>query len=131
MDRPKLTIGMANYDDFNGCYFTLQNLRLHHDLKHVELLLIDNHPNCVDSRGIDGRSGLRGLINNWFQYNNAGARYIAAPEIVGTSFPRDRVFREARGEAVLCIDSHVLIPAGIIAKLIKWYDDHPDSMDLL
>jgi hypothetical protein len=123
--RPKLTIGMATYDDYDGAWFTLQSLRLHHDLSQVELLVVDNRPDSPGSKT------LKGQIENTMQAGCAGARYIAAPEITGTSAPRDRVFAEAAGEAVLCIDSHVLLPPGAIARLLKWYADHPDSLDLL
>ena len=59
------------------------------------------------------------------------ARYIAAAEVVGTSYPRDRVFREARREAVLCVDSHVLLAHGSIRALRQYYAAHPECRDLL
>lgn len=125
MNTPKLTIGMACYDDFEGVYFTTQALRMYHDLSNVELLIVDNKP--------DSRHGqaTKQLIEHKLQPRNAGARYIAMPSPVGTSAPRQRIFDEARGEYVLCIDSHVLLPAGVIAKLIAWYEANPDSLDLL
>lgn len=41
------------------------------------------------------------------------------------------MFQEALGEAVLCCDSHVLFAAGAIARLRRFYQDHPDCDDLL
>ena len=38
-EHPDLTIGMATYDDFDGVYFTIQSLRLHH-AEVMELSLI-------------------------------------------------------------------------------------------
>src|SRR5437588_11782397 len=92
-DVTELTIGMATYNDFEGVYFTLQALRLYQDLRDTELLVVDNY----------GCTHTRDFAENW-----AHARYILATEAVGTAAPRDLVFREAQGEAVLCCDSHVL-----------------------
>ena len=39
-----LSIGMPTFEDFDGVYFSLQSLRLHHDVDDCELLVIDNSP---------------------------------------------------------------------------------------
>jgi hypothetical protein len=44
---------------------------------------------------------------------------------------RDLVFREAMGDFVLCVDSHVLFPAGSLARFIEYCRQHPDTNDLL
>src|SRR5829696_2596863 len=111
-----LTIGMAVYDDFDGVYFTLQALRLYQDLDDTELLVVDNY-GCEDTRG---------FVEGW-----AKGRYILATDAVGTAAPRDRVFREAQGAAVLCCDSHVMFVPGAIARLKAYYRDHPGTRDLL
>jgi len=125
LSAPKLTIGMATYDDFDGCYFTLQSLRLHHDLSQVELIVVDNKPDSPAS------AELKQKIEGWMQPRTAGARYVPFGEAVGPALAKDRVFRLAHAPAVLCIDSHVLLPPGAIEKLIAWYDAHPDSRDLV
>ncbi len=122
---PKLTIGMPAYDDFDGAYFTLQSLRLHHDLSQVELLVIDNKPDAPSS------ADLKQKVEGWMQPRTAGARYIAAPGPGGPAAAKDRVFREATGDAVLCIDSHVLLAPGAIARLLDYYDAHQGSHDLI
>ncbi len=38
----ELTVGMATYRDFDGVYFTIQALRLYHDMEGVEILVVDN-----------------------------------------------------------------------------------------
>src|SRR5262245_19305050 len=121
--RPRLTVGMACYDDFNGVYFTIQALRMYHAevMDDVELLVVDNHP-----EGPDGRA-VRDFVTNWLPR----ARYVAAPGLVGTSAPRDLVFRLAEGEAVLCLDCHVLLAPGAVRRLIAFYDAHPGCRDLL
>ena len=85
-----LTIGMATYNDFNGVYFTLQSLRLYQDLRDTELLVVDNY-GCPDTKR---------LVEGWVH----GARYVLATEVRGTAAAKDRVFREAQGEAILCCD---------------------------
>ena len=111
-----LTIGMATYNDFDGVYFTLQALRLYQDLEDTELLVVDNY----------GSDATRDIVKHWGE-----GRYIRATELVGTAAPRDRVFREARGKAVLCCDSHILFVPGAIAKLKAYYREHPETIDLL
>ncbi len=122
---PKLTIGLPTYDDFDGCWFTLQSLRLHHDMREVELLLVDNKPDSP------GSADLKQKVEGWFRPGTAGTRYIAMPGDGGPALAKDRVFREAAGEIVLCLDSHVLLAPGAITKLLQWYDDHPGSHDLV
>src|SRR5271168_3863366 len=45
-ERNFLTIGMATYDDYDGCYFSVQAIRLYHSeiLSEVEFLVVDNKP---------------------------------------------------------------------------------------
>lgn len=112
----ELTVGMATYDDFDGVYFTLQALRLYQDTENVELLVVDNF----------GCDATKGFVEHW-----AGGRYVLARESQGTAAPRDRVFHEAEGEAVLCCDSHVLFASGVIGRLKAFYRDNPDCDDLL
>ncbi len=111
-----LTIGMATYNDFDGVYFTLQSLRLYQDLQDVELLVVDNF-GCEDTRR---------LVEGW-----SGARYVFHPDVQGTAAPRQLVFAEAKGEAVLCCDSHVLFSPGVIGRLKEFYREHPECDDLL
>jgi hypothetical protein len=113
---PALTIGMATYDDFDGVYFTLQALRMYHDLDDTELLVVDNY----------GCPHTRDLVRDW-----ANGTYLLADDVVGTAAPKDLVFRKASGVAVLCCDSHVLFPPGVIARLKRYYREHPDCVDLL
>ncbi|MEX2153783.1 MAG: glycosyltransferase family A protein [Gemmatimonadaceae bacterium] len=113
---PSLTIGIPTYDDFSGVYFTVQALRLYHDLDDTELLVVDNF----------GCQHTRAFVEKW-----SGARYVLARDVVGTAAAKNVVFREARGEAVLCCDGHVLIVPGAIAKLRAFYRQHPDCGDLL
>ncbi len=111
-----LTIGIPTYQDFDGVYFTLQALRLYQDLQDTELLIVDNY-GCQDTKA---------LVEE-----QAGGRYILATEVIGTAAAKEVVFREARGEAVLCCDSHVLFVPNAVARLREYYSEHPACQDLL
>jgi glycosyltransferase involved in cell wall biosynthesis len=111
-----LTIGMATYNDFDGVYFTIQALRLYQDLTDTEILVVDNY----------GCEHTKSFVEGW-----AKGRYILAQDAVGTAAPRDLVFREGQGEAILCCDAHVFFVPGAIARLKRYYQDHPDTIDLL
>jgi hypothetical protein len=112
----KLTIGMPTYNDFDGVYFTLQALRLYQDLDDTELLVVDNY----------GCKHTKDFVEGW-----AKGRYVLATDPVGTAVAKNRVVAEARGEAVLCCDSHVLFAPGVIARLKAYYQDRPTTPDLL
>ncbi|GLS20336.1 hypothetical protein GCM10007874_33530 [Labrys miyagiensis] len=118
---PKLTIGMATYDDYDGVYFSVQALRLYHGdvMDQVELLIVDNHPDgaCAEALKELDRHALN-------------LRYLPQTELAGTAV-RDFVFREAAGEFVLCIDCHVLLVPGAVRSLIDYFAAHPDTPDLL
>jgi glycosyltransferase involved in cell wall biosynthesis len=112
----RLTVGMATYNDFDGVYFTLQALRLYHDMQDTELLVVDNY----------GCEHTKNFVEGWSR-----GRYVLCKDVQGTAAPRDLVFREAAGEVVLCCDSHVLFPRGVIARLKQFYRDYPTCDDLL
>ncbi len=122
-----LTIGTATFDDLAGTWFTVQSLLLHHreDVQGCEILVIDNQPGGPVSKSLKALSGRAA------QVPGVEARYVAAGEVVGTSYPRDRIFREATREAVLCLDSHVLLAPGSIGALRAFYAEHPDCPNLL
>jgi len=117
----RLTIGMATYDDYDGVYFSLQALRIYHPeiLAHTEFVVIDNHPDGVCAAPL---KALESQIPNY--------RYVPEAARSGTSV-RTRLFDEASGEYVLCIDSHVFILPGGVRKLLGYFDDNPLTSDLL
>jgi UDP-glucose-4-epimerase GalE len=120
-DVKKLTIGMATYDDYDGVYFTLQAIRVYHPeiLAEVEFVVVDNNP-----EGACGRA-LRELAN-WIP----NLRYVPKGDISGTAI-RDRVFQEARGEFVLCVDCHILVANGALRRLLDYVEARPGTKDLL
>lgn len=117
----KLTIGMATFDDYDGVYFSIQSIRLYHPeiLDHVEFLVIDNHP---DGPCAEELKKLETSIPNY--------RYIPEKDIRGTAV-RNFVFEKAAGEFVLCMDCHVLFEPGSLARLLQYFDENPQTQDLL
>lgn len=119
----KLTIGMACYDDFDGVYFTVQALNLYHGLlepygkEHIEVLVVDSHP--------------KGCVETAKAVDMAGGRYLHLPECAGTAAPRDRLFKEARGEIVLCIDCHVLLWPNALSRVLAYFADAVHARDML
>lgn len=101
----RLTIGMACYNNFNDVYFTVQALRIFHDLSDCEVLVVDNF----------GDDRLRDWLGHWTK-----VRYERFTEVQGTTQARQRVFDLAEGEFVLCADSHVMLFPGVVDKLKAW-----------
>ncbi len=118
---PKLTIGMATFDDYDGVYFTLQAIRLHHPeiLDEVEFIVVDNNPTGPCAQALMDIE--KSMLN---------CRYIAKGEVSGIA-ARDWVFEAARGEFVLCIDCHILIENGALRRLLDYFEARPGTADLL
>ena len=105
----KLTIGMASFNNREEVKKTIKCLRMYHDLSDSEILVVDNF-------GDD-------ILRDWISYWGSGAvRYERFTEIQGTAAPRQKVFELAKGEFVICIDSHMTLFPGALDKL--W--DGPD-----
>ena len=117
---PKLTIGMAAYDDFDGVYFTIQSLRLYHAdvMKDVEFAVIDNNSGSPSGKAVrDFMSWVRGDV--------AAAHYVPFTGVTGTAAPRNHLFSVGTAPVVMCIDPHILLVPGSIRRLI----DHFDSLE--
>ena len=116
-----LTVAMATYDDFDGVYFTVQSICVFHPevSDEIDFLVLDNHPEGP------GAEALRRLTN-WIP----NLRYLPYTRTRGTAV-RDVLYRESTSEFVLCVDSHVLIPPGALARLIAYLKTHRDTRDLL
>jgi glycosyltransferase involved in cell wall biosynthesis len=114
----KLTIGMPSYNNYSEVWMTIQALRLYHDLTDVELLVVDNY----------GCDHIKNFIAGW-----AGdkVKYVRWTEAHGTAAAKNRVFEEASGEWVFCIDSHIMLMPGTVARLKEYLGAHPDCRDLL
>lgn len=121
-EKPFLTIGMAMCRNFTQTKWTVQMIRMMHPevQDEIEILVCDN---CPDDP--NGRAAARWLTG-WCP----NGRYEEANEIQGTAYPRDQVFKKARGEWVICIDSHVTFPLGTLRKFIDWAKLQGETRDL-
>jgi hypothetical protein len=133
MTTPVITVGMAAHNDFQGVYFTIQALQIYHPevLGEIEILVVDNDP-----AGQEGK-WTKDFVANWVAANAgkkghpAKVTYIGAPEVEGTSAPRDLVFQRAEGKYVLCVDCHVMLYPGALASLWAYYVRNPNTLDIL
>jgi len=122
---PKLTIGMAHFQDQRALWMTVQTLlakdRIHeHD---CELVIVDNSPGSAQGQAVaDQCAKLDGFLP---------VKYVPLTEVRGTSVPRDRIFREATAPAVLVVDCHVLLANDSIPRLIRYWDLHRNSPDIV
>lgn len=116
----KLTIGSAVYDDFEGVYFSYQSLRLNNlDIKDdLDFVIIDNNPDSPE-----------GKATKHFCETTQCIRYIPFTEKRSTAV-RNEIFNNAEGKFCMSIDCHVLFEPDTIKRLIKFFEDNPDSDDL-
>ena len=117
----KITIGMPTYDDFDGVYFTINAIRLFHPevVDDIEFLVVDNHP-----------SGLHAAMVKDF-VKNIGGFYVPFDKWTSTSVGKNLVFKFANAPYAMCVDSHILIAPGAIARLIEYFEQNGDCRDLL
>lgn len=120
-ERRFLTIGMATAKDYDGVYFTIQAIRLGHPeiLHDVDFLVLDNDPTGPCAPALH-------RLGDWCP----NYRYLPYKTSQGTAV-RDLIFREAAGDFVLCVDSHVLFAPGSLARFIEYCRQNPCSNDLL
>lgn len=118
----KLTIGMSTHEDFDGLYFSIQNIRMMHPecMDDVEFVIIDNSPNSEHGKSI------RKFIG-WIE---EPVQYFPFTKYESTAI-RNKIFDLADTPYVLCIDSHILLEQGSIKKLIDFYDAGKDEGNLL
>lgn len=126
MTKPKLTIGMATFDDFQGIWATVQALRLYHEVVHqCEIVVVDNNPRS--KHGEYAKNLLLGKVRS----AHPAVQYAPLESPVGTAAPRNKVFEVATADYVLCLDPHVLLVPRAIDALLDYYAANPDTQDLL
>jgi len=118
----KLTIGTCVYDDYEGLYFTIQSLRLHHKevLDRLEFVIINNNPKSAQGRE----------IRKFVDWLKEPVTYVEFDGFSATSL-RDKIFGLANTEYVLVLDCHVLLDPGSLKKLLDFYDAGKDYQNLL
>lgn len=131
--RPKLTVGMAHHTDAQGVYYTIQHIRqTQRRLSEIEFVVVDNSAGSTNPRSTSHSKHVQEFMA-YVNAGTAGAKYVqmTEDEAYGTTQARDRVFKEATGEFVLCLDCHVLVEPLALDQLIEWHDKHPKGQDLI
>lgn len=114
---------MATYDDFDGVYFSLQSLKLFHNiLKNIdyEFVIIDNNPTSEHGKAIQS---LKGWLGN-------NCKYIPFEEKKTTAV-RNEIFVNSSSKYTVSIDCHVLIQNGGLEALLKYYENNPNCKDII
>jgi hypothetical protein len=123
MPKKTLTIGMAVYDDYDGVYFTIQSLRINHQIcnsNHVEFVVLDNNPSS--KRGQATEKFLKGSVNN--------SKYIPK-EGNCTSFNKYEIVEHSDGKYILILDCHVLLESNAIDYLLDYYMENKNCKNLV
>lgn len=120
MSKPKLTIGMATFDDFNGVYFSVQAHRMFQDSADCEFIVVDNNPDSEE--GVATKNFVQSI-----QYNEQ-IRYVPFTESKGTSQTRNAIVELAEGEFVLITDPHVFLQANALRRIKSFVAEADDQM---
>lgn len=118
-----LTIGMATYDDYDGVFFTIQSLRMYHDICNtdlVEFVVLDTNPNGKHAQ----------TVENFIKHGCKNGKYIKH-EGTPSSFNKYNIVEYAVGKYVLILDCHVLLIKNAIRHLIKYYEKNPNCKNLI
>lgn len=116
----KLTVSMSTYDDYDGVFFTIQSLRMHHNLPaNTEFIVIDNNPDGGHSKTLNG-----------FLKSVPKCKVVEERERK-SSFVKYDAFKHATGDVILGLDCHVLLQAGFIGNLLQWWSQNTGNPSLL
>lgn len=116
----KLTISMSTYDDYDGVFFTIQSLRMHHKLPaDTEFVVIDNNPDGGHSKTL---SGFLKAVPNVKLIEERSRK---------SSFVKYDAFKHATGDVILGLDCHVLLQQEFIDNLLAWWSENQGSPSLL
>ena len=114
---------MSVYDDFDGVYFSIQSLRMHHPIcltNDVEFVIIDNNP--TSARG----KATADFCKKWLKSD----KYIPYTHKTSTAV-RNEIFRNADGKYTISMDCHVMFMPGAIDSLLDFYSQNPECPDLV
>lgn len=119
-----LTIGMSTYDDYDGVFFTIQSLRMYHEMcntENVEYIVLDNNPNSPSGQA----------TKNFITHGvNKIGKYIPKEDKC-SSFNKYEIVKHASGKYVLIIDCHVLLVQNAINALLDYYLDNKNCKNLV
>lgn len=127
MSSPRITIGMATCNDFEGVWCTLQSIFLHNEWESpddVQIIIIDTSP-----IGSEHRNLVQGLVAK-SGHSDVGCRtnnikYIDRSDLVGTTASREAIFEAADAPYVCVMDCHVMLRSNALLKLLTWFEANP------
>jgi hypothetical protein len=131
--NPKLTIGMATCDDYEGVWATVQSVFLHNDWdqpKDVQIVIVDTSPKGSDHRQLVRDFASKGG-HEAVGSRSANIKYIDMAGFAGTTKPRDVIFDHADGEFVCVMDCHVMLRKDSLRQLLDWFEVNRDCKDLV
>ena len=114
---------MCVYDDFDGAYFSIQSIRLHHPeiINNIEFVIINNNPSSESGKAL--KNYVMNNITEPFQY-------LEFTKYNSTSL-KNKIFDLADTPYVLCMDCHVLLEPQSLMRLVSYYDTGRDEGNLL
>lgn len=119
MENPILTIAMANYDDCSGFWMTASAIRMYHvpiTNSQVEILVVDDM--------VKPQETLQKMAaQTKSRYHHAGLNK-------GPAQAKDECWRQAKGEYVLLIDSHVFLAPNSINFILNAIKNNQIGQDL-
>lgn len=119
-----LTIAMATYDDFDGVFFSIQALRMYHDIcntESVEYIVLDTNPS-----GEHGKA-----VEHYLKSLQGKGKYIPKTSGQISSFNKYETVDHASGKYVLIIDCHVLLQQNAIERLLLYYHKNKNCKNLV
>lgn len=120
---PRVTFGFPFSSDPGG-WWTLQSFKLYHPhlLGDCEIIVVDNSkPDCKISAEFAGH----------VKSNHPEVRYLRDPGPPSSCLYKERLFREATGDVVICVDAHVLLERQAIDAILTYFEARPESKDLI
>jgi hypothetical protein len=129
--KKRLSIGMAHHNDFDGVWFTIQDIRkelIHNGrrdlLEQIEFVIIENNKNSKHATQVREFAASNLSSSESLKYSILSEQ--------GTGISKDEIFKIATGDFVLVLDCHVLLcpTAKVIEKLFSFMDENPESNDL-
>lgn len=121
MAEPLLTIGILTHNDYDGVYFTISSIRMHHPevADRIRYTIVDNSPDTPHGEAV------RNLAKNLPNVDYHQVRGVSSSTFKNLNFEL------ARTPYVLHLDGHVLLQPLAISRLLKFYDKYPNCHDLL
>lgn len=115
-----LTIGMSTYDDYDGVFFTIQSIRMHHKLNfdEIEFILLDNNPDGLHSEA--NKKIMKSVNGKYIPYKDNNS-----------SFVKYQIPKYSEGKYTLILDSHVLLNENSITSLLDYYKENPNCKNLI